>query len=84
MKYKIIIYLFVLAIIGACKPEIEEFKTSNGAANFTRFASLGFALPFESLGRAVISAVLTVIFVPMSSVAVVIRSVISRSSENLS
>jgi len=41
MKYKIIIYLFVLAMIGACKPEIEEFKTSNGAADFTRFASLG-------------------------------------------
>ena len=41
MKYKILIYLFVLAIIGACKPEMEEFKTSNGAADFTRFASLG-------------------------------------------
>ncbi len=41
MKYKIIIYLFVLAMIGACKPEIEEFKTSNGTADFTRFASMG-------------------------------------------
>lgn len=41
MKYKIIIYLFVLAIIGACKPEIEEFKTSKGSADFSSFASLG-------------------------------------------
>lgn len=41
MKYKILIYLFVLVIIGACKPEMEEFKASNGTANFTRYAALG-------------------------------------------
>ncbi|MEE4175909.1 MAG: hypothetical protein V2I46_00220, partial [Bacteroides sp.] len=41
MKYKIIIYLSILAIIGACKPEVEEFETSSGTADFTRFVSTG-------------------------------------------
>ncbi len=44
MKYIIFIYIVILAFIGACKPDLEEFTPSNGDADFTYYVSVGNSL----------------------------------------
>lgn len=45
MKYKGILYLFILAILASCEPNLkEEFEPSSGNADFTTYLSLGNSL----------------------------------------
>jgi lysophospholipase L1-like esterase len=44
MKYKYILYVGLLGILFACKPELDDFTISNGTADFTTYVSLGNSL----------------------------------------
>ena len=41
MKTKYILILTVLAILGACKPNVDEFAPSKGTADFTTYIAVG-------------------------------------------
>jgi hypothetical protein len=44
MKYKTIIFLSLVGLLFACKPEIDEFKASAGSADFSNYISVGNSL----------------------------------------
>ncbi|MCF8366973.1 MAG: hypothetical protein K9H16_14385 [Bacteroidales bacterium] len=44
MKIRNIILLFALLSVFACKPELEDFSTTNGNADFTKYVALGNSL----------------------------------------
>lgn len=44
MKYKYLSYIFILALISACQPEIDEFTPDQGTADFSRFIAVGNSL----------------------------------------
>jgi len=44
MKYRFLIYIGLLGILFACKPELEDFSISNGNADFSTYVSLGNSL----------------------------------------
>jgi lysophospholipase L1-like esterase len=44
MKFKHILLLLALATMFACKPELDDFTTTAGTADFTRYVALGNSL----------------------------------------
>jgi len=44
MKIRNILLLFVLVSFFACKPELDDFTTSNGGADFTKYVAIGNSL----------------------------------------
>ena len=44
MKLKYYIFILLLATIASCKPEIDEFTPSKGAADFTSYLAVGNSL----------------------------------------
>ncbi len=44
MKYRTIIFLSLVGLLFACKPEIDEFKASAGSADFSNYISVGNSL----------------------------------------
>ena len=44
MKIRNILLLFVLVSFVACKPELDEFTTSGGSADFTKYVAIGNSL----------------------------------------
>jgi len=44
MKIRNILLLFVLVSVFACKPELDDFTTTNGAADFTKYVAIGNSL----------------------------------------
>ncbi len=44
MKIRNILLLFVLVSFFACKPELDDFTTSNGEADFTKYVAIGNSL----------------------------------------
>ncbi|MBU2651153.1 MAG: SGNH/GDSL hydrolase family protein [Bacteroidetes bacterium] len=44
MKYKYFIYLLIIAFIGSCKPELDEFTPDKGSADFSKYVSVGNSL----------------------------------------
>lgn len=44
MKTKLFFYFFILLVIAACKPEIEEFSPEKGSADFTKYVAIGNSL----------------------------------------
>ena len=44
MKIRNILLLFALALLFACKPEIDDFTTTNGEADFTKYVAIGNSL----------------------------------------
>ena len=44
MKYKTIIFLSLVGLLFACKPEIDEFDASAGSADFSNYISVGNSL----------------------------------------
>lgn len=44
MKYKTIIFLSLVGLLFACKPEIDEFKADAGSADFSNYISVGNSL----------------------------------------
>jgi len=44
MKYRYILYLGLLGLIFSCKPELDEFSTSQGNADFSTYVALGNSL----------------------------------------
>ena len=44
MKYRYIIILSLLAFVYSCTPELDDFQTSAGNADFTTYVALGNSL----------------------------------------
>ena len=44
MKYRTIIFLSLVGLLFACKPEIDEFDASAGSADFSNYISVGNSL----------------------------------------
>ncbi len=44
MKYRYIVFISLLAFIYSCKPELDDFQTSAGNADFTTYVALGNSL----------------------------------------
>ncbi|MHC1707224.1 MAG: SGNH/GDSL hydrolase family protein [Bacteroidales bacterium] len=44
MKTKILFYFFILLVVAACKPEIDEFAPEKGNADFTKYVGIGNSL----------------------------------------
>lgn len=44
MKPKNIIFLLILGILAACEPKIDDFKTTSGDADFSRYVAIGNSL----------------------------------------
>lgn len=44
MKYRYIVLISLLAFIYSCKPELDDFQTSAGNADFTTYVALGNSL----------------------------------------
>lgn len=52
MKIRYILVLFVLALIVACQPKIEEFPVDKGTADFTTYVAIGNSLTAGYADRA--------------------------------
>ncbi len=44
MKYKYLLFILILGIIGSCKPELDEFTVSAGSADFSIYVAVGNSL----------------------------------------
>ncbi len=44
MNKKYILGLFIITLFTACAPQIDEFNTSPGSADFTKYVALGNSL----------------------------------------
>lgn len=44
MKYRYIVLISLLAFIYSCKPELDDFQTTAGSADFTTYVALGNSL----------------------------------------